>query len=119
MSKKLMNFSEGYSTFQTHLFDTSLSMNAQITKNLYKNQMSDLEVEFKRTQGQISQLQGQHQYNIYDMEAIKRENKSMVATIERYKKILKDHKDKKKETEKEFKIDESAFKRWGFLVFLD
>lgn len=111
MSKKRLYFRMGYSTFQTQMYDTAFSMNAKITENLYKNQMSDLEIEFKRTQGQINQLQGQHKYSIYDIEAIKRQNKSMMATIERYKKILKDHQDKKKETEKEFKIEESAFKR--------
>jgi chromosome segregation ATPase len=114
MSKERINFREGYSTFQTQIYDTSLCMNAKITENLYKNQMSDLEVEFKRTQGQINQLQGQYKYNIYDIEAIKRQNKSMAATVERYKDILKDHKEKKKENEKELKMEESAFKRYKF-----
>lgn len=100
-----------------HKATKSLPVNSRVTENIYENfMMSDLKSEFERTQGQITQLMGKQKFTQYDIEAIKTNNKQIVATIERYKKILKDHSGTKPK-EKEVKIDDVKFRRYFVLRF--
>lgn len=69
--------------------------------------MLDLKTEFNRTQGQIDQLVRRKNDNEFDINFIRKENKLLVAKIERYKKMLKDAEEEDKEKRDKTKAESS------------
>jgi hypothetical protein len=92
---------------------SSLPTDARVTENLYENLMiNDLKTELGRTNGQINLLQDRRKFTHDDIGDIKKQNKQLISTIERYKRILDDHTTQQSHNkEKEVKVDEINLKR--------